>query len=44
MLALVDASVIPFGILNNLTGFHEIEHGHRDIQADPQATILAFLN
>jgi hypothetical protein len=42
MLALVDASAIPFEILNNLTGFHEIENVNRDFQADPQATMLAF--
>jgi hypothetical protein len=29
--ALANASVITFEILNNLTGFHEIEHVHRDI-------------
>ena len=42
--ALVDASVVTFEILNKLTGFHETENVHRDIQADPQAIILALLN
>lgn len=42
MRTLVDASLIPFEIVNNLTGFYEIEHVNRDIQADPKPKYLHF--
>jgi len=44
MRALLDASVITFEILNNLTSFTKFSMYILRIQVDLQATKLAFLN